>query len=68
MLDSPKVPGSVLAYLLYHEMLHALFQSTGTSRRRRYHNREFHAAERAFPDYESSCLFLDHFCRTRGKI
>jgi hypothetical protein len=68
VLDSPRVPASVMAYLLYHEMLHTLFPGDCTSRRERHHPREFKAAERAFPGFESSRGFLDHFCRTRGRI
>lgn len=67
VLDSSKVPRSVVSYLLYHEMLHTLFNGTGTSRRKRHHTAEFNRAERAFPHYAESRKFLDQFCRMRGR-
>jgi hypothetical protein len=67
VLDSPKVPGAVLSYLLYHEMLHTLFLGTGNTGRHRHHTLEFNRAERAFPSYAEAQGFLDRFCRTRGR-
>ena len=67
VLDSPKVPTSVLSYLLYLEMLHTLFGETSTKMRKQHHTREFQGAERAFPGYAAARRFLDRFCRTRGK-
>jgi hypothetical protein len=67
VLDSPKVPGTVMSYLLYHEMLHTLFPGIGAAGRNRHHPREFHRAERAFPYYAESQKFLNRFCRTRGR-
>jgi hypothetical protein len=67
VLDSPKVPDTVLSYLLYHEMLHTLFPGTTVAGRNRHHPREFHRAERAFPHYAESQKFLNRFCRTRGR-
>ncbi len=66
VLDSPKVPRLVVAYLLYHEMLHTLFDRDVTGVRKRHHTAEFYATERAFPDYRAARKFLDRFCRTRG--
>jgi hypothetical protein len=68
VLDSPRVPEQVLSYLLYHEMLHALFDGKAVAGRHRYHTAEFNRAERAFPHYASARGFLDRFCRTRGKM
>jgi hypothetical protein len=67
VLDSPKVPGTVIAYLVYHEMLHAVFSDAGSGGSRRYHTREFYSAERAFPHHDSSRRFLERFCRARGR-
>ena len=47
VLDRPEVPEFFVAYVVFHEMLHAL-QPAGT---RRPHGREFRAAERRYPDY-----------------
>lgn len=66
VLDSPKVPKSVVSYLVYHEMLHALFD-TGGSSRERHHPPEFRRTERGWPGYADTKKFLDLFCRTRGK-
>jgi hypothetical protein len=67
VLDSAQVPRSIVTYLLYHEMLHALFNGTGTAGRKRHHPREFNQAERAFPRYAEARKFLDRFCHTRGR-
>jgi hypothetical protein len=67
VLDSPKVPQSVVSYIVYHEMLHAVFDVEKEGRRRRYHPLQFRKAERAFPDYRSSELFLRNYCRARGR-
>jgi predicted metal-dependent hydrolase len=66
-LDSPKVPEYVLGYLLYHEMLHALFADPDCLSRKRHHTREFFRAESAYPRYESARSFLTRFCRARGR-
>jgi hypothetical protein len=65
VLDSPKVPRAVVSYLLYHEMLHTLFNGIGN--RKRHHTPEFNRAERAFPSYAEARKLLDRFCRTRGR-
>ncbi len=67
VLDSSNVPEKVLAYLLYHEMLHTLFNGTTASGRQRHHTRDFYRAERAFPDYAFAKKFLDRYCRNRGR-
>ena len=67
VLDSPKVPRTVVSYLLYHEMLHTLFDETGGSVRKRHHTAEYYRAERAFPHYTAARSFLDRFCHTRGR-
>jgi len=68
VLDSPKVPRFVVAYIVYHEMLHTLFGGEDPgSGRKRHHPPEFRSAERAYPDYQASKRFLSAFCRRRGK-
>jgi len=67
-LDSPKVPDYVVRYIVYHEMLHAVFEdapSQGTQRR--HHPPEFHRAERAHPDFARSRRFLREFFGRRRK-
>jgi hypothetical protein len=69
VLDSPRVPRSVVSYIVYHEMLHTLFDSSGgAGGRKRHHPPEFRKAERAHPDYLTAKRFLDLFYRTRGKV
>jgi len=46
-LDRHEVPGFFVAFIVYHEMLHALQPPDC----RRPHGREFHAAERRHPDW-----------------
>ncbi len=65
VLDSPRVPRMVVSYLLYHEMLHTLFNGIG--KRGRHHTPEFNRAERAFPSYAEARRLLDQFCRARGR-
>jgi hypothetical protein len=66
VLDSPKVPANVISYILYHEMLHALFEESGHPGRRR-HSREFKRAEMAYPGYAKAKDFLRQFCRNRDR-
>lgn len=68
VLDSPAVPRYVVAYILYHEMLHALFGDVPSAGgRRRHHPPEFRRAETSHPDYAAAKKFLGSFCRRRGK-
>jgi hypothetical protein len=67
VLDSPRVPKSVVSYLLYHEMLHTVFDETAGRKRKRRHTPEFRRAERAFPHYAAIGRFLRRFCETRGR-
>ncbi len=68
VLDSPRVPRAVVAYIVYHEMLHTLFESDAAhSGRNRHHPPGFRRAERAHPEYEAAKEFLASYCRTRGK-
>ncbi len=66
VLDTPIVPRSVVSYLLYHEMLHSLFDREAVGVRSRHHTAKFYDTERSFPDYRAIRRFLDRFCRTRG--
>jgi hypothetical protein len=68
VLDSPRVPQSTVAYILYHEMLHSLFNGTVVSGKRNHHPPEFQRAERGFPGYAEARNFLRRFCRTRGRF
>lgn len=67
VLDTPKVPRSVLAYLVYHEMLHVLFDDV-PGRGHRLHPQEFRRAESAFPDFREARQFLREFSGRRGRM
>ena len=68
VLDSPIVPPMVISFLVYHEMLHAVFDAERSGAHRRHHPRGFRAAEHSYPDYAAATDFLSEFCRTRGRM
>jgi hypothetical protein len=61
VLDSPKVPDYVVRYIVYHEMLHAVFEDAPSPGFRRHHPSEFCRAERAHPDFARAKRFLREF-------
>jgi hypothetical protein len=65
VLDSPRVPRFVIAFVLYHEMLHDLFSNEPSRGTKRHHPREFQQAEKAHPDYLRAKNFLEAYCRRR---
>lgn len=60
-LDQPSVPEYVVAYVLYHEMLHVKHPTRCTRFRRTSHSTHFRNDERRFRDYRRAIRFLDHF-------
>jgi hypothetical protein len=61
-LDNPLVPEYVVAYVLYHEMLHCTVSDDFHNGIRRVHHTEFKMAERRFSDYKRARSFLKtHF-------
>jgi predicted metal-dependent hydrolase len=68
-LDSPRVPDYVVRFIVYHEMLHAVFEDLSSRKPRRHHSPDFHRAEQAYPDYARARKFLrEYFGKMRGKI
>ncbi|MDR2733800.1 MAG: hypothetical protein LBC99_04035 [Spirochaetota bacterium] len=62
-LNSPEVPEFVVAFVLYHEMLHqqsrlALLRGLG-----RAHDKAFREAERKFPRYAEAAAWLDRLAQ-----
>jgi hypothetical protein len=53
-LDSRKVPRYFIAFVVYHEMLHAAIGIQNRSGRRSIHPAEFRRRERLFRDYEKA--------------
>ena len=66
MLDSSDVPEYVIQYIVYHEMLHAVFENGAGVRK--HHPPEYRRAERAYPDYARAQKFLTNFCRRVRRI
>ncbi|HLL53467.1 MAG TPA: hypothetical protein VK447_07980 [Myxococcaceae bacterium] len=50
-LDRPDVPQYFVEFIVFHEMLHQLFPSSGEDGRRVHHPRAFRDREKAFPRY-----------------
>ncbi len=51
LLDSPDVPRDVVAFIVYHEMLHVDMGAPIVNGRRRYHSPEFYRRERLFDSF-----------------
>ena len=49
VLDAPGVPEYVVQYIVYHEMLHAVFENAPARGRRRHHYCRIQACRRGFP-------------------
>lgn len=60
-LDRPGVPEYVVAYVLYHEMLHQKHPVRFARCRRESHSAEFRREEKHFADYQRAMKFLAHF-------
>lgn len=60
-LDRPHVPEYVVAYVLYHEMLHGKHPIKRARCRLEAHSREFRAEEQKFADYRRAIKFLERF-------
>jgi hypothetical protein len=52
VLDRKTVPRYYVAFIIYHEMLHAALRIAIQGRRRSVHSREFRKREKLFKDYE----------------
>ncbi len=60
-LDRPAVPEYVVAYVLYHEMLHQKHPVRFARCRRESHSAEFRREEKHFGDYQRAMKFLECF-------
>jgi predicted metal-dependent hydrolase len=60
-LDRPGVPEYVVAYVLYHEMLHQKHPIRFARCRRESHSAEFRREEKRFADYTRAMKFLERF-------
>jgi hypothetical protein len=68
VLDSARVPVSALAFVVYHEMLHAVFDDSSGTDRRRHHTPSFRRAERGYEGYSAAQKFLREFSAYRGRL
>lgn len=67
-LDDPTVPEFFVEYIIYHELLHALFPpESGPEGRRQVHNPEFQRFERKFKRYQEARYFEREYVRLRLK-
>jgi hypothetical protein len=60
-LDRAGVPEYVVAYVLYHEMLHQKHPVRFARCRRESHSAEFRREEKRFADYQRAMKFLERF-------
>ncbi len=67
-LDDARIPDTVIASTLFHEMLHLHFGITeGTDGRQRVHPPEFKRAEKGLPGYHEAEVWLDKRFPLRGR-
>lgn len=67
VLDHRDVPGYVVAYVLYHEMLHQKHPAKFERCRRKSHSAAFRREERCFSHYAPAMKFLKRFGAHRGR-
>lgn len=51
ILDDSTIPSYFMEYIVYHEMLHAVYPPIHTGTKRVVHHKKFVAMEKQFPDY-----------------
>lgn len=61
LLDRQRVPEYVVAYVLYHEMLHLKHPMKFARCRRESHSLKFRKEEKKFVDYQRAMKFLERF-------
>ena len=66
-LDHPKIPTYVVAYVLYHEMLHVKHPDRFARCRRESHSAKFRKEEKGFTDYARAMRFLAHLPAARSR-
>lgn len=66
IFDDERVPGKIVLYLLFHEMLHIYFPTKDLGGRRVVHSREFREMEKQFPEFENIQKWLKKNIRRLG--
>jgi len=54
LFDHPEIPEMVVAYILFHEMLHAKFATSSNFDLKHRHSRQFKDEEKKFADYDAA--------------
>jgi hypothetical protein len=54
LLDDQDIPEYFIEYVVYHEMLHAVYPPIKAYRRRAIHHRKFLEMEKIFPQYDKA--------------
>jgi hypothetical protein len=67
ILDHPDVPAYVVAYVLYHELLHKKHGSLNLSGARECHYHHFNIDEKRFEQRQEAEAFLDKVYKSRGQ-
>jgi hypothetical protein len=67
LLDSARVERLVVAYVLYHEMLHLKHPIEHGPTQRRIHTSAFHAEERLFDGYQAAKEALKRICAAAAR-
>ena len=65
-LDDPRVPPSLVDFVMYHELLHKKHGAVIVNGRRLVHSPQFRAEERRFPDYSEVVGSLSDLVRRYG--
>jgi predicted metal-dependent hydrolase len=66
-LDDPEVPSYFLEYIVYHEVLHAIFppKKSKDKARREVHGPDFKRFEKKFYKFDEAEKYEEHFVKTR---
>jgi len=67
ILDSPEVPKFALSFIVYHEMLHAIFEGAPCHDIHKHHPPEFRRTEKAHPDFARAKKFLREYCQKQRR-
>jgi hypothetical protein len=67
VLDSPEVPKFALSFIVYHEMLHAIFEGAPCHDTHKHHPPEFRRTEKAHPDFIKAKKFLRDYCQRQRR-
>jgi hypothetical protein len=67
LLDDARVPRDFVAFIVFHERLHAALGAENRGGRQYHHTARFHSLERAYPDYDRHQELAKKLFRTLDK-